>query len=167
MFTESIAWSSGTFVPTNAAIVASMIRMVSELEEITDALYRLIKFTERKYSKNREFTDEATDGVREMVAALKEAFRWLSQRLFDPLSHGDVDAVKAIEKATHRLKKRLNKAAMKRIQAEGGEVRAEMLTVDMNNHLGSLASYVRNVVEIAYYGQHPHEAPDGLEEEDE
>jgi phosphate:Na+ symporter len=166
--TEYLVLCSTAEISTeNAAIVASMIRMVSELEEITDALYRLIKFTERKYSKNREFTDEATDGVREMVASLQEAFRWLSQRLFDPLSHGDVDAVKAIEKKTHHLKKRFNKAAMKRIQAEGGDVRAEMLTVDMNNHLGALASYVRNVVEIAYYGQHPEEAPDGLDEEDE
>ena len=159
--------STAAISAQNANIVASMIRIVSELEEITDALYRLIKFTERKYSKNREFTDEATSGVREMVVALKEAFQWLSQRLFNPLSTGDVDAVKTIEKATHRLKKKLNKAAMKRIQAEGGDVRAEMLTVDMNNHLGSLASYVRNVVEIAYYGQHPDEAPDGLEEEEE
>ena len=148
----------------NAHVVASMIRMVSELEEISDALYRLIKITERKYSKNREFTDQATDGVRELVVSLKEAFRWLGQRLFDPLSHGDLDAVTAIEKKTHVLKKKLNKAAMKRIQGEGGDVRAEMLTVDMNNHLGALASYVRNVVELAYFGQHPDESPDDFEE---
>jgi len=156
--------SSAEISSQNAHVVASMIRMVSELEEISDALYRLIKFTERKYSKNREFTDDATEGVREMVVTLKEAFRWLGQRLFDPLSHGDIDAVKAIEKKTHSLKKKLNKAAMKRIQAEGGDVRAEMLTVDMNNHLGSLASYVRNVVEVAYFGQHPDESPDGVED---
>ena len=157
--------SSAEISAQNAHVVASIIRIVSELEEITDALYRLVKFTERKYSKNRAFTDEATDGVREMVVALKEAFRWLSQRLFDPLSHSDIRAVKAIEKKTHVLKKKLNKAAMKRIQAEGGDVRAEMLTVDMNNHLGSLASYVRNVVEIAYFGQHPDESPEGFEED--
>jgi len=156
--------SSAEISAQNAHVVASIIRIVSELEEITDALYRLVKFTERKYSKNREFTDEATDGVREMVVTLREAFRWLSQRLFDRLSHGDIDAVKSLEKKTHVLKKKLNKAAMKRIQAEGGDVRAEMLTVDMNNHLGSLASYVRNVVEIAYFGQHPDESPEGFEE---
>ncbi len=156
--------SSAEISASNAHVVASMIRMVSELEEITDALYRLVKFTERKYSKNREFTDEATEGVREMVLTLQESFRWLSRRLFEPLVHADINAVKVIEKKTHALKKRLNKAAMKRIKGEDGDVRAEMLTVDMNNHLGALASYARNVVEIAYFGQHPDQSPDGYEE---
>lgn len=148
----------------NAHVVASMMRMVSELEEITDALYRLIKLTERKYSKGRQFATEAADGIREMVVLLKEAFQWLSLKLFLPLGVNDIEAVSALEKKTHALKKKLNKAAMKRIQGEHGDVQAEMLTVEMNNHLGALASYVRNVVELAYFGQNSDKVPDGFDD---
>jgi len=36
--------------------------------------------------------------------------------------------------------------------------------VEMNNHLGALASYVRNVVELAYFGQNSDKVPDGFDE---
>ena len=47
----------------NARSVTRMLRIVSELEEISDAIYRLIQITQRKYEKGRAFGDEATDNV--------------------------------------------------------------------------------------------------------
>jgi phosphate:Na+ symporter len=141
-----------------AHVVASMLRVVSELEEISDSLYRLIRFAERKYSKNREFTDEASSGVREMAALVREIVDNYNSWLFTPLDRGKMETAKEIEKRNHKLCRQLNKAAMKRIQA-GRDVQAEMLTIDMNNHLKAVASNAKNVVEIAYFGQHPKEMP--------
>ena len=35
--------------------------------------------------------------------------------------------------------------------------------IDMNNHLKAVASNSKNVIEIAYYGQHPEETPEIFE----
>src|SRR5690606_25144539 len=47
----------------NARSVARMLRIVSELEEISDAIYRLIQITQRKYHKERAFGEEATGNL--------------------------------------------------------------------------------------------------------
>ena len=140
-------------------MVASTLRIVSELEEISDGLYRLINLTERKYSKNREFTDEATTGVRELAELVKGMVDNYNSWIFGPVDKAKIEKMGEIEKRASKRRRQLNKAAMKRIQA-GGEVQSEMLTIDMNNNLESIANNAKNVVEIAYYGQHPEEMSD-------
>lgn len=143
----------------SAHVVASTLRIVSELEEISDGLYRLINLTERKYSKNREFTDEATTGVRELAELVKGMVDNYNSWIFGPVDKAKIEKMGEIEKRASKRRRQLNKAAMKRIQA-GGEVQSEMLTIDMNNNLESIANNAKNVVEIAYYGQHPEEMSD-------
>lgn len=161
--TEYLVRCSGAELNSKRAhVVASILRVVSELEEISDCLYRLIRLTERKYSKNKEFADDATTGVRELVGLAKEMVHNYNSWLFTPLDREKKEKTKELEKRIHKLCRQLNKAAMKRIQA-GGNVQTEMLTIDMNNHLKAVASNSKNVIEIAYYGQHPEETPEIFE----
>ncbi|MCB1093545.1 MAG: Na/Pi cotransporter family protein, partial [Verrucomicrobiae bacterium] len=55
--------SAAEISPENARSVTRMLRIVSELEEISDAIYRLIQITQRKYTKGRAFGDEATASI--------------------------------------------------------------------------------------------------------
>ncbi len=51
--------SAGEIGHQNATEVSQMIRIVAELETITDMIYRLVKFARRRYRKEHELTEEA------------------------------------------------------------------------------------------------------------
>ncbi|MBL9160899.1 MAG: Na/Pi cotransporter family protein [Verrucomicrobiales bacterium] len=145
----------------NARSVSRMLRIVSELEEISDAIYRLIQITQRKYEKGRVFGDEATEGILAFSAKILEVIDLYSEVLVKGASEPALRKAEEIERATDRLRKHDNKRAMKRMSENPAEdaVKTEMLTIDMNNQFEVIANHGLNVVQSAYYLLHHDEIP--------
>ncbi len=144
----------------NARSVTRMLRIVSELEEISDAIYRLIQITQRKYIKGRTFGDEATDNVIVFATKIVELIDLYSEVLVTGASEAKLQRAQEIEKATDKLRKQFNKQAMKRMAETPDSVKIEMLTIDMNNQFELIANYGLNVVQSAYYLLKHDEIPD-------
>jgi phosphate:Na+ symporter len=144
----------------NARSVTRMLRIVSELEEISDAIYRLIQITQRKYIKGRAFGDEATDNVIIFATKIVELIDLYSEVLVTGASEAKLQQAREIEKATDKLRKQYNKQAMKRMAETADSVKTEMLTIDMNNQFELIANYGLNVVQSAYYLLKHDEIPD-------
>ena len=144
----------------NARSVTRMLRIVSELEEISDAIYSLIQITQRKYEKGRAFGDEATDNVLIFATKIVELIDLYSEVLLTGASETKLHQAQEIEKATDKLRKQYNKQAMKRMTETANSVKTEMLTIDMNNQFELIANYGLNVVQSAYYLLKHDEIPD-------
>ncbi len=147
----------------NARAVTRMLRIASELEEISDAIYRLIQITQRKYEKNRSFSQEATDSVLAFADRILELIDLYSDVLATGASEAKLKKAEAIERATDKLRKQLNKRAMKRMGVTEGAVKTEMVTIDMNNQFELIANYGLNVVQTAFYLLHEDEVPEKYE----
>lgn len=145
----------------NARSVTRMLRIVSELEEVSDAIYRLIQITQRKYEKGRVFGDEATGGILAFSAKIIEIIDLYSDVLVKGASEAALRKAEEIERATDRLRKQDNKRAMKRMSENPAEdaVKTEMLTIDMNNQFEVIANHGLNVVQSAYYLLHHDDIP--------
>jgi phosphate:Na+ symporter len=145
----------------NARSVTRMLRIVSELEEVSDAIYRLIQITQRKYEKGRVFGDEATGSILAFSAKVLEIIDLYSEVLVKGASEPALRRAEEIERATDRLRKHDNKRAMKRMSENPAEdaVKTEMLTIDMNNQFEVIANHGLNVVQSAYYLLHHDEIP--------
>lgn len=144
----------------NARSVTRMLRIVSELEEISDAIYRLIQITQRKYEKGRAFGDEATANVLAFATKIVELIDLYSEVLATGASEAKLNQAQEIEQATDKLRKQYNKQAMKRMAETADSVKTEMLTIDMNNQFELIANYGLNVVQSAYYLLKHDEIPD-------
>lgn len=145
----------------NARSVTRMLRIVSELEEVSDAIYRLIQITQRKYEKGRVFGDEATGSILAFSAKVLEIIDLYSEVLVKGASEPALRRAEEIERATDRLRKHDNKRAMNRMSENPAEdaVKTEMLTIDMNNQFEVIANHGLNVVQSAYYLLHHDEIP--------
>lgn len=156
--------SAAEISPENSRSVARMVRIVSELEEIGDTIYRLIQITRRKYTKSRDFSDEGTAGVLEFAALVNE----MIDLYLTVLKSGPTDAhmkrAEQLEDEIDRMRKRLNKLAMKRMGGEGIDVKTEMLTIDMNNQFELIGNHGLNIVQTSYFDMFEHEVPDKYEE---
>ncbi|MEY4243476.1 MAG: hypothetical protein RLZZ245_1061 [Verrucomicrobiota bacterium] len=140
-----IQCSSHEIGSQNAAKVASMLRVVSEFEEATDRIYRLVKIVQRKYEKSREFSAihqrELTAIAMQVRALLDVACNSLSG-----VDGNSLERANEIESRVDKLRKRHNKAATLRMQ-DGGTVPTEMLFIDLNNHLEAVANHALNIVQ--------------------
>jgi phosphate:Na+ symporter len=129
----------------NAQRITASLRIVSEFEEATDRIYRLVKIVQRKYQKGREF-DPAHE---QDLAAISTQVRALMDLACGSLARTGEETVErahAIEDQVDKLRKRHNKAAAQRMQ-EGAAVQTEMIFIDLNNHLEAVANHMLNVIQ--------------------
>ncbi|MCB1228815.1 MAG: Na/Pi cotransporter family protein [Verrucomicrobiae bacterium] len=152
--------SAAEISPENARSVTRMLRISSELEEISDAIYRLLQITQRKYNKNRNFGAEATANVLAFAEQIIELIDLYTDVLANGATEEKLEKAEEIERQTDKLRKQLNKKAMKRMSLEGNAVKTEMVTIDMNNQFELIANYGLNVVQTAFYLIHEDEVPE-------
>ena len=132
----------------NASRITSNLRVVAELEEATDRIYRMVKVVQRKYEKSRDFSkiqhDDFLSGgtqVRMLLDVTKNSLHGI-----DGTTYGRAHEV---ENRVDRIRKRNNKAAAKRMQ-EGSTVQTEMIFIDLNNHMEAVGNHLLNVIQAGH-----------------
>ncbi|MDF1811655.1 MAG: Na/Pi cotransporter family protein [Verrucomicrobiales bacterium] len=144
----------------HAGEVASMLRIVAELEEISDCIYRLVIYTERKYKKKRDFSPETQEEVLRFASLVSNYIDFYIEHLFSEIDAKTVEEAEKYERRISSARKALNKSAMKRMPMDEYDVKTEMLNIDINNHLEKIASHATNVINSTYYLQHGDDVPD-------
>jgi len=132
---------------SNASNIAAMIRIVAELEESTDCIYRLVKLTEKKYNKTYQFTDHQVKQVGQITAVVGQALSAVENYLLRRTPPEVITSVKSLEAQSSDMRKTFNKQAVKRMSE--GDIRIEMLYTDVNNQLMALANHAIGVMEAS------------------
>ncbi|MEJ6830499.1 MAG: hypothetical protein QNK61_09935, partial [Akkermansiaceae bacterium] len=145
--------SARDLTPQHAGNIAAMVRIVAELEEATDSIYRLIKLIERKYNKGHQFSDHQTKRVGEIADVVGQALSAVDNYLLKPVPAEVITSVKSLEDQTDNMRKKYNKESIKRMSE--GDIRVEMLYTDINNQLEILANHVLNIMEASDSATHP------------
>jgi len=144
--------SAAEISPENARAVSRMVRIASELEEISDVIYRLVQITARKYRKERAFGEQASLNVSDLAATVVEMIDFYEAVLKSGhASEDDVARAEAMEVKTDRLRKQYNKASMERMSAAESSVKTEMITVDLHNQFELIGNYALSVVKNAHF----------------
>ncbi|MFZ9940936.1 MAG: Na/Pi cotransporter family protein [Luteolibacter sp.] len=131
----------------NATRITAMLRVVAELEEATDRIYRLVKVIERKYRKGRDFSEIQHEDLTAITAEVQTLLEVACNSL-GKADGEDIEKAQLIEDRVDGLRKRNNKAAAVRMQ-QGTMVQTEMIFIDMNNHIEAVANHALNVVQAA------------------
>lgn len=139
--------SSNEISPRLSERITGLLRITAELEECSDAIYRLIKIAERKYKKGRKFSSEQTGSIREIAAAIENLINLTNKQLLSPEFHNTTDQAQAYRDQITNLRKKFNKTAMTRMS--DGNVKIEMLNIDTNNQLDVIGNHLLHVAQTA------------------
>jgi phosphate:Na+ symporter len=139
--------SSKDIGPTNATRIAGMLRITQEIEECIDCIYRLVKLNERRYKKDKQFTTTQKNTIREFAGSIAQFIAFTDSHLLAKVSSEDMNKAKAMEDTSDTMRKKFNKTAMKRMA--DGNVKLEMINIDINNHLESIANHALNIVQTS------------------
>lgn len=128
--------------------ITGLLRITSELEECSDAIYRLIKIAERKYNKGRQFSSEQSGSIRELADITAQFLKFSEELVLGQINSEDTTKAEEFHTNIKSLTKSFNKAAMKRM-ADDGNVKIEMLNIDTNNQINVIANHLMHVVQTS------------------
>ncbi len=129
----------------NAARITAMMRIASELEEVTDRIYRLVKIVQRKYQKEVNFQPLHDDEVNLLCTEVGSLLETNTASL-SGVNKSLMERGREIENRINALRKGNNKASVKRMQS-GGDVPTEMIFIEINNHLEAIGNLAMNVLQ--------------------
>jgi phosphate:Na+ symporter len=139
--------SSHDIGPANAGRITSMLRVVSEYEEATDRIYRLVKTLQRKRKEERIFSGEHNREIGALCGQVR-AILDLCGNAMSGVNGEMLDHANQLEDRIDRLRKQHNQGAIKRMQS-GSDVPTEMVYTELNNHLEAIGNHALNIIQSA------------------
>lgn len=142
-----IQCSSHEIGPANASRITAMLRVVSEYEEATDRIYRLVKTLQRKHKDGRVFRADHSREISALCSQVR-AILDLSGNSLSGVNGEMIDQANQNEDRIDRLRKQHNEGAIKRMQS-GADVPTEMVYTELNNHLEAIGNHALNIIQSA------------------
>ena len=138
--------------PTNADELHKIIRVIDELESITDSIYNLSKLTEDRFGKGIVFTKEERNEI--------SSYRTLTgdyvSFVVDNLDSSDVDLLnssRAMEEKMDSEHKRLSNEVQLRLENNKGDFRTQLLILEVERNLEHIGDYLLNISETLAGGK--------------
>ena len=142
-----IKLSSAQLSGRNADEVSSMIRTVSELEEASDCVHRLVMLTDRRNRKGHSpFSDEITIEIKKFTSLVGEFLVFTRNNLTEQTSEDLLKKANEFESSVDSMRRTLNKSCLARMQKDG-DLKREMLQIDINNQLDKISNHCLNVIQ--------------------
>lgn len=151
----------------NASEVSQMIRIAAELETVTDTIFKLVKFAQQRYRKERAFSEEGKEGVRDFAVLVGNFIDLYRKQMFQPVSTLTMRQAEELEDKIDARRKQLNRKCMERMGQPTPDLKTEILNMEINNHLEKLGNYALNIMQALYQMAREREHPDQLASEAE
>jgi phosphate:Na+ symporter len=126
--------------------VTRMMRVIGDIEEMSDECYGISCLLERSVRKNRIFKKEEMDELVPYVGLVEEFLGLLQKKLGQGLSLKSTLHAKKLESDISKSRKRLQKLSRKRIET-GKDVKTELLFIDLVRRIEKLGDYCGNITE--------------------
>jgi phosphate:Na+ symporter len=120
--------------------VGIKLRIVSELENITDECLSLALLLKKKSSKGLVFESESFLGLKPLSDHVEEFLAFVADRLHRGITEIELSMASEMENEIDEDKRRLKKLARQRLK-EGADVRAELLYIDFVRHMEKIGDY--------------------------
>jgi len=139
--------SSENLSDESASRVTTLIRGVAELEAMCDCTYRLIKLTAKRHRKNRTLSPEIEGQLEEFSGWVLQMIDFTTTNFGAEITPHMMTRGVELENEINRSRKRLRRFAMERMR-KSEEIAAEMLYVDMLNHMERICNHFLNILHI-------------------
>ncbi|HKL59543.1 MAG TPA: Na/Pi cotransporter family protein [Sphaerochaeta sp.] len=136
--------------PTNASSLNCLIRVMDELESVTDSCYNLVMLGQKRYQQNWKF-DEVTDTeLRQYQNLVQEFLNYVRDRMDRTLTKAEMQKANEFEEQINTWRNHLTNLVQERLSGKQADVRMELLILEKIRHLEHIGDYCTNIAE-AYH----------------
>lgn len=138
--------------PTNADELHKIIRVIDELESITDSIYNLSKLTEDRFGKGIVFSEEERDEISSYRSLTGEFVSFVVDNL-DSDNRNVLVFSRALEEKMDSEHKRLSNEVQNRLENKNGDFRTQLLILEVERNLEHIGDYLLNISEALVGGK--------------
>lgn len=141
--------------PTNANTLTSMIRIIDELESITDSIYNLTKITEQRIMEGHHFDEEEKEELRKLIDLVNGFLIFTVDHIDNKkLSHAGIVEANLFEYKINELHKTISDKIHTRMTS-GNNLKLELIKLEIGRNLEHVGDYCINIIE-SYTGVMKH-----------
>ena len=126
--------------------IAGLLRVIGDLEEMSDECYSISRLLERSVRKNCVFKEREMDELIPYVELVEEFLSLLEDRLGPNPTEAQRIRAAELETRIDKTRNKLQKMGRKRIEA-GGNVRTELIFIDLVRRVEKLGDYCFEISE--------------------
>jgi phosphate:Na+ symporter len=130
--------------------VSQLLRIIVDLEDMTDDCYSLMIILERSVRKDQIFKHKEREALAPFILQVEAFLAFVREQLGRPLPAGQASLAAEMEESIDKARKKLRKLGRKRLEA-GKNVKIELLFIDMVRRLEKLGDYCYNIIEALSY----------------
>jgi phosphate:Na+ symporter len=130
--------------PRSERRISRLLRIVADLENMTDDCYGVSLLLERSVKKNQVFKGKAMKALAPYTALVGEFLNFVQVRLGKTLSTEEAEQAAVTEERINLARNKLRKYGRKRIEA-GEDVKTELLFIDFVRRLEQLGDYCYSI----------------------
>lgn len=130
----------------SAMTVSGLLRVVSELEDISDCAYRLILMTRKRYRKNFPITPEAAAAINDFSHYVRQFLQYVGNCLYKEVGAANIEVGLDLERTIDSHRKSLRKEAINRMK-HTGQIQVELLYIDMLNQCEKIGNHCLNIIQ--------------------
>ena len=131
-----------------ATRIAKLLRIIGNLEEMSDECYSVSRLLERSVRKDCVFKAKEMDELIPYVELVEEFLGLLEKRLGLNLTAAQKVRAAELEESIDKTRRKLQRMGRKRIEA-GGNVRTELIFIDLVRRVEKLGDYCFEISEVA------------------
>jgi phosphate:Na+ symporter len=124
--------------------VALLLRIVADLEDMTDDCFSVSLLLERSVRKNQIFKRKEMEALDPYMGLVEESLTFVRERLGEKLSEEQRLYAKEFEEKINILRNKLRKLGRKRIE-DGADVKTELLFIDLVRRIEKLGDYCYSI----------------------
>lgn len=131
---------------TSRMNVNAMLRIVHEIENISDSCYKLMILTQRKYNKKISFHYKADEEIRNYSVLILKFINFSKININEHLSKDELQKAFNLENKIDEYRDKLKKSTQKRLQ-EGSDVNSELLYLDILKNFEHIGDNSLNIAQ--------------------
>ena len=136
--------------PTNASTLNCLIRVMDELESVTDSCYNLIMLSQRRFHQGWQFDPETAQEMSSYEALVQEFLNYVRDRMDRTLTRAEMQKANEFEYQINDWRNKLSATVQTRLNEGKADVKKELLVLDKIRHLEHIGDYCTNIAE-AYH----------------
>jgi phosphate:Na+ symporter len=135
---------------TNAPTLNCLIRVMDELESVTDSCYNLIILSQRQFHQGWEFDTEIATELTDYESLVHQFLIYIRDRMDRTLTKAEMQQANDYEFQINEWRNKLSQSVQNHLNEGKGDVKQELLVLEKIRHLEHIGDYCTNIAE-AYH----------------
>ncbi|MDR0376756.1 MAG: Na/Pi cotransporter family protein, partial [Spirochaetaceae bacterium] len=127
--------------------VSMLLRIIADLEDMTDDCYSVSLILERSVKKNLLFKEKEMEALAPYVGLVEEFLEFVGKQLGNRITLKQILYARDLEGRIDKSRNKLRKMGRKRIEA-GENVKMELLFIDLVKRIEKLGDWCSNISEV-------------------